>query len=507
MRVLLTVAMAVHCLSMAGLCHAELTVADIFGDHMVLQAGQPVPVWGMATPGAKVTVSTDGMQVTTTAATDGRWEVRLPAHASSTQGVEVTVSGDGTTVVLQDVVFGDVWLCSGQSNMAFPLRNADGGEAAISEADLPLIRLFVVPGGPSFDPRQTIVKTPANGQTPARGEWVVCQAGAPSVGAFSAVGFLFGREVNQFTGQPVGLIQSAVGGTPAQAWTSQEALAANPQLTHYVDNLQSARKAAAASKERPKEPPAAATRNSNSKAPTVLFNGMIQPLIPFAIKGAIWYQGEGNANSTEAAVEYATLFPAMIADWRQRWGQGDFPFLFVQLAGYDKKPAIMLLRESQRQTLALPHTGMAVALDIGDPTNIHPTNKLAVGQRLAQAARSIAYGQPVVKGGPLFASLTIVGNRVRLTFSDVGGGLVIGSPAHTASLPSAVPTAARLQGFEVAGADGKFFPAAADIDGATVVVHSPEVPTPVSVRYGWAGISDANLFNAEGFPASPFRAP
>ena len=359
------------------------------------------------------------------------------------------------------------------------------------------------------------------------------------MGTFSAVGYFFGRDIHQAKGVPVGLIHSSWGGTPAQSWTSMSALESEKDLQGYVSiikqiiadypkaresyptvladfelklkqwNESAEGKAYEAAKKtwseennkavssgKPSLPkpaiPAALPKSprppeGNAGTPTVLYNGMITPLLPYAIKGAIWYQGEANSSK---AIEYRTLFPRMIADWREKWGQGNFPFLFVQIAPHN----MMLpeIREAQLLTTQKsPNTAMAVTTDIGAATNIHPTQKEPVGARLALAARALAYGEKIEYSGPVFDAMKIEGGRAVLSFKHIGSGLVA--------------KGGELKGFTIAGADKKFVPAKAEIDGDTLVVSSETIPNPAAVRYGWDKVPDVNLFNKEGLPASPFR--
>ena len=348
-------------------------------------------------------------------------------------------------------------------------------------------------------------------------------------------------------GQPVGLIETNWGGTPAQAWTSTEKLASDPALKHYADqhaqlaanyakavanhdalqakfnadmdkwksdnglaatattmeiNTASAKAKAAHQPEAPHAPVAA---DGGQNAPSNLFDGMLAPLIPYGIKGAIWYQGEANGNSVAQAMEYRTLFPAMITDWRARWGEGDFPFFFVQLARYkNPNPGYAVLRESQAKTLSLPNTGMAVAFDVGDQDNIHPKDKLDVGKRLALAAEHVAYGKDLVYSGPVYDKIAVDSSAIRVSFTQVGGGLIIGSAPWVSDKAQPIPTTA-LVGFTVAGEDKTFYPADAKIDGNEVVVSSAQVPHPVAVRYAFID-AVGNLYNKDGLPAPPFRS-
>jgi len=549
-RVGLVVALLVGC---AGLLQADVKMSPIFGDHMVLQQGISLPVWGTADAGEKITVTVGAESGTATAGADGKWLVKLAPLPTGTTPVEMTVTGKNT-LKFTDVLIGEVWICSGQSNMEYGVKMLPDNAKVIPEANVPLLRLFAVPKKPAVMPLDAIADVPANSMI---GRWQVCApdtvVGAGAWGGFSAVGYFFGREIQKTTNGPVGLIESSWGGTPAQAWTSLSGLEKEPSLQNYANanksalanyaqnNTGYAEKEAAFQVERakwmqevnvpyqaslkawgdavakakatgqpvpPKPQPATPAPQGpidptgGPNAPTTLFNGMIAPLLPYAIKGAIWYQGESNAG---AALEYRTLFARMITDWREKWGQGDFPFLFVQLAGYQNAGGDWpLLRESQLKTLSLPNTGMASAVDVGDPANIHPGDKLTVGLRLALAAKHVAYGQSVIFSGPIYDHMKVEGNAIRLSFTQVGSGLTIGAPPTYG--PGVVPPPTdKLTDFVIAGEDQQWFPADAKIDGNDVIVSSAQVATPVAVRYAWSKMPQNNFYNKEGLPASPFR--
>lgn len=634
----------------------NVRLAKLFGDHMVLQCDRPVAVWGWADPGGAVKVSIAGQRRTAVVDGNGKWMVKLrPLRAGGPY--EMTVEGSDTRK-LTNVMAGEVWVCSGQSNMVWWVRNGEFGvlnkDQEVASANHPNLRLFMVPNVTAFQPREDV-----------EGEgWKVCSP--ETIGAFSGVAYFFGRALQAHFDVPIGLIQTAWGGTQAEAWTSRETLKALPEFAPLVADmddaipripeLQKAYEEASAKWEaaldshdaglmngqplwaafdldtshwsemtlptswenagypkldgfmwfrkevdlpdrwagsdavlhlgpindtdwtyfngelvgqlppgqlwntpRVYQVPGALVRegrnvivvrvrdigntggicgvpedlhldqrsgaapsvslagpwlcrvgcdlgtlpprpappvfvDGNPNAPTVLYNAMVAPLIPYGIRGVIWYQGESNA---QRAYQYRSLFPAMIRGWREAWGQGDFPFLFVQLANFMAvKPepaddAWAELREAQLMTLSLPKTGMAVAIDIGEADNIHPANKQEVGARLALAARHVAYGENLVYSGPLFRKFSVEGSRVRLHFDHAGGGLVAKGDT--------------LTGFAIAGEDRKFVWANARIDGDTVLVSSPQVAHPVAVRYGWAINPVCNLYNQEGLPASPFR--
>ncbi len=532
-------------LAAGPLLEAEVKMPAIFGDHMVLQQEAVLPVWGTAEAGEKVTVAVGAESASATADANGRWTVKLPPLPNGAPPVTMTVAGKNTRLTFTDVLVGDVWVCSGQSNMEYPLSGAHNTAVELPKSNDPELRLFHVQRATSLQPNPDVV-----------GSWRLC---APDTAkGFTAVGYFFGRELRTSLNRPIGLIEAAWSGTEAQAWTSLGGLKKEPSLHGYVDKytlnaanypkaladlpaqnaafqvahdawyrdvnpaLQVALKdwkdavdkAKAAgqpppprpqpSKPFPSPPP---DPTGGPHGPSNLFNGMIAPLIPYAIKGAIWYQGESNASQ---AMEYRTLFPLMISDWRRHWALGDFPFLFVQLASYDESvhPAQdwALLRESQMKTLALPNTGMASAVDIGDPAAIHPQDKMDVGLRLAFAAKHIAYGQNLVFSGPIYDSMKVEGNSIRVSFTQTGGGLVVGrAPWIPASMKKNPVSATDLESFTIAGADHNWVPAQAKIDGAAVVVSSREITQPVAVRYGWCDAPRCNLYNKEGLPASPFR--
>jgi sialate O-acetylesterase len=436
-----------------------------------------------------------------TADDHGRWRVtldRLPAGGP----YQLSISGNNK-LRFKNVYVGEVWVCSGQSNMQWPLAFTANAPRAIANSANPKIRLFTVPMRVSLRPRRNVQAT-----------WVEC--GPKTVGGFSAVAYFFGRDLQKALGVPVGLIHTSWGGTVAEAWTSGPALAADPDLKYlaergeaYAKNypkmvekyfseleryLASARQVWEQKKELVPAPNPPVLNNPN--IPTVLYNGMIAPLIPFAMRGVIWYQGESNAGR---AYEYRTLLPAMIKDWRHHWKQGDFPFLIVQLAPFGYQPgkpqensAWAELREAQLLTaLKVPKTGLAVITDVGDARDIHPRKKAPVGARLALAARAIAYKEKIVYSGPIYDKKDIEGNKVILSFKHVGGGLTRSGD--------------KLLGFTICGKDHKFVNAGAEIKGDQVVVSSPDVSEPVAVRYAWADCPVANLQNKEGLPAAPFR--
>ncbi len=477
---------------------ADVTLPALLADHMVVQRGFPVHVWGMAAPGEAIGVSFRDETRTATADILGRWSVYLsPAEAGGP--FVLTVKGNNT-LQLKDILVGDVWVVSGQSNMEFPLKRAANAEAEISLAKYPHIRIFQVDRTASEYPLENVTaKT-----------WAACTP--ETVGNTSAVAYFFARNIQQKENVPIGLIESYWGGTPAEAWTSLRALSADASLmpvfsarnkmveTQSTTVLQLEKEARdldrAATEARAEGKPEPARPwhpDFASWSPGALYNGMIAPLAHSAIRGVIWYQGESNA-SPDRAFLYSRLFQTMIRDWRRSWGEGDFPFLFVQIANFNAEPDSLWpeVRDAQRQALALKNTGMATTIDIGSPTDLHPANKQDVGLRLALAARAISYGEKVEYSGPLYREATAEDHAVRVWFDHAAGGLVAKN--------------GELKGFEVAGTDRKFLPADARIEGSSVLVSSSAVPLPVYVRYGWAPSPDCNLYNREGLPASPFRS-
>ncbi len=470
---------------------ADVRLPSVFGNGMVLQRDRPCPVWGRADAGELVTVTFRDQRIQTTADALGRWQVTLrPTPAGGPFTLEV--SGKNTIAIF-DVLTGEVWLASGQSNMGWAVRQSNNAEQEIASSANSQIRFFKV--------ENTVAAAPAED---VKGAWSA--ASPATTGAYSAAGYFFARNLNEKLKVPVAILQSAWGGTPAESWVRASALSADPALMpvysywagvieSYPENALRHASAVAQWEANGKQgarpnPPAGP---GHPHTPSGLWNGMIAPLVPYAIQGAIWYQGETNATVARAP-HYNRLFSTLITDWRSAFGQGDFPFLFVQLANYARpgtNDGWPLLREAQLKTLGLLNTGMAVTIDIGESQDIHPKNKQDVGLRLALPARAIAYGEKVVYSGPIFRQSAREGASIRLWFDHASNGLAARGGA--------------LQGFELAGADGKFAPAEARIDGQTVVVSCPDVKSPVQARYAWADDPKATLTNAEGIPASPFR--
>ena len=473
---------------------AEVLPHALFTEGTVLQRGVSVPVWGKAKFGEKITVEFRGQKAEATADLNGKWLVHLKKMDAGGP-FKMVIRGENT-ITLTNVCVGEVWVCSGQSNMGFTLRQADNAEAAIAASADTQLRLFKVPNV-TADLPQYNVKT----------SWQV--SGPTSVPNFSAVAYFFGRDLRKKLGVPVGLIDTSWGGSYAEAWCDRETLetvlpAAFDRYAASIKNFDPEKakaafekvkakfqadvaKAKAEGQPAPKPPRQPEDPRTTKNRPTVLFNAMLAPLQPFGIRGAIWYQGESNAGHSK---EYQTLFPAMIDCWRKTWGLGDFPFLFVQIAPYQGQPPE--IREAQLISWQkTKNTSMVVITDHGTADDIHPKAKEPVGARLALAARVLAYGEKIEYSGPVFKKIKISAGKAVLSFEHLGGGLVAKDGA--------------LKGFTIAGADKKFVAADAAIEGDTVVVSSAQVQQPIAVRYGWANVPDVNLFNKADLPATPFR--
>ena len=500
MKRILTLLTALLISAISALSAANLSFSGTFTDHAVLQRDAVTPVWGWADPNEQVAVTFGTQNKSATADATGKWQVKLDPMPASAKGRDLVVQSaiENRKSKITDVVVGDVWLCSGQSNMHFRMKTVENAPKEIADADHPNLRFFTLVHQFDQNPCENAV-----------GAWKSVSPGTAA--DCSAVAYYFGRDLMQKLGVPVGLLVSSVGGTRIESWMRSETLVATGQsgsliekwakvspeefknigtvyrdYQHQRDEVfpQAVKEAKAKGALLPPEPIMPKQRCHD--CPSALHNGMIAPLEPFAIRGAIWYQGESNSAQPAA---YEKLLPAMIADWRRVWG-AELPFLFVQLAPYrDTHPAF---REAQHRIWhATPRTAMVVTTDVGDATNIHPTRKQPVGARLALAARALSYGELVEYSGPVFKSLSVEGNRAVISFTHMGEGLVAQGDS--------------LKGFTMAGVDWKFIPARAVIEGSTVVVTSEKIAKPVAVRYGWATVPDGNLFNREGLPAAPFR--
>jgi len=485
----MTLRLAVLCLltitAFRGNAFADVTLPGLISDHMVLQRGVPARVFGSANPGEAVRVTFRNQTARTVADALGRWEVWLQPLAPG-PAADMTIAG-ANTITIGDVLVGDVWIGSGQSNMQWAVRQSDNAAAEIAGAKCPDIRLFYVPRVPSAVPVEDV-----------KAKWVVCSP--ETLGEFSAVLYYFGRTLNQDLKAPMGLIHSSWGGSPIASWISGPSLATNSRLeplvafwanviAQYPDAVirhqQAVKQWEAKGSQGAR--PAAPMGPGHPHEPTTLFNGMIAPLVKYTIKGALWYQGETEAGRAQGHV-YGEALMTLVRDWRRAFAQGDFPFYWVQLANYGnatKNGHWMRVQEGQVAATSLRGTGVAVITDIGNPTDIHPTNKQDVGRRLALLAQDRA-------ASPLYRQFTREGNALRIWFDHVGKGLAVrgGGP---------------LKGFQIAGSDGKYVAATATIDGSTVVVSSPDVANPRSVRYAWDYNPDGNLTNAAGLPASLFR--
>lgn len=474
---------------------AELKLPTIYGNSMVLQRDLPVHIWGWANPEQEVTVEIKGKSYSTKAAQDGKWTVHGDALAASFEPIEIKVTAGSEKITLNDVLVGEVWVCSGQSNMQWSIRNSVDGDLAALSADQPGIRLISVPNRAAQQPTYTF-----------SGEWK--PASAETVTNFSAVGYFFGKKLSETLDVPIGLINNAWGGSAAEAWTTEETMLANSATQGIVTGWQErvakfeALKAELEAKgelsKEDKDKLANANKQLNGNhRPANLYNGCLAPVIGYPIRGVIWYQGESNAGR---AYQYRELFPMMINLWRKDWNIGDFPFYWVQLADYlpvKSEPGESNwaeLREAQTMATSLPKTGQAVIIDLGTGSDIHPPNKEDVASRLVRLALANDYGYKVQASSPTYLS-HMVGEdgKVTLTFSDVAGGLK-------------AMDSKEVLGFTIAGDDKKFYPAQAEIKGKdTIVVSHPDVKAPVAVRYAWADNPVANVYSSVILPLTPFR--
>jgi sialate O-acetylesterase len=445
---------------------AEITLPSIIGDSMVLQRDREVPIWGWDAPGTTVTVKMGDAEVSAKADGEGRWLVNLPAMPAGGPHA-LTITGTDTKTI-KDILIGEVWLCSGQSNMEWPVSASNNPEEEAAAANYPSIRHIKIPHVPAATPQSNV---PSDG-------WKLCSP--ETVPNFTAVGYFFGRELHKELDVPIGLIGSNWGGTRIEPWTPPEGFQHIPALKSIADNLE-------------KFPEKSADGKINHQSPLALYNGMIAPLVPYAIRGAIWYQGESNNGED---MQYHEKMKALIDGWRTIWKNDEMPFYFVQLAPFrygGDQTRLPRIWEAQAATLSVPHTGMAVTVDISDIADIHPRNKQDVGKRLALWALAQTYGREgIVYSGPLFKLAEVEGNKVRIEFDHVGGGLVSRDDQP-------------LTHFQLAGEDGAFVDAEAVIEDDTVVVSAESVQEPMHVRFAWHEEAEPNLSNKEGLPASPFR--
>jgi sialate O-acetylesterase len=490
---------------------AELKLAALFSDGMVLQRDQEVPVWGWADPGSEVTVSFAGADHIARAGADGKFMIRLKRMKASVEPQSLVAEAGEESIEVQNILIGEVWLCSGQSNMQWPVERSHDFENEKTAANYPLIRMFL-----------TDLAANTELQKDCTGSWKVCTP--ETVGEFSATAYFFGRDLHNELDVPIGLIRSCWGGTRIEAWSPMDSLRQYPSVVEDKAQLdqraltfdetveeeryaaaleqwqEKERQAKAEGKKPPRKPRLKAHPHKNQNYPANLYNAMIHPLIPYGMRGAIWYQGEANAHAIDQAIVYRDLLENMVSQWRKDW-DNEFPFYAVQLVNF-KKPQVQpvedtpwaFIRESfLKFHKEVPNAGIAVGIDVGAADDIHPKNKQAIGYRLAQQALAKSYGIDIISGGPIYKSMKKNGNQIIIQFDDVGSGLVEqgGEPLKT---------------FAIAGEDKQFVAAHAVIVDDTVIVSATEVPDPVAVRYAWADNPvGCNLFNKEGLPASPFR--
>jgi sialate O-acetylesterase len=482
---------------------ADITLAPLFRDGAVLQRDQPLVVWGRAAAAEKVEVKFRGQTASVITGADGRWRVTLTAEKASNVPSELVATG-ANTVVVKDVLVGDVWLCSGQSNMAMLVRTSNDAEREMAAANFPQIRQFKVPTAVAARRAEDVA-----------GTWVACTPA--SAGSFSAAAYYFARDLHRRLGVPIGIVNSSWGGTQIEGWISEETMKELPlaqdifdrwtkRLAEYPTAVAAHEKAQAkweadrakaqAAGQAFKRKKGSAPEGPNSRwMPGGIYNAMIAPLVPYSFRGVLWYQGEANAARHP---EYGTLFTAMIKQWRADFCQ-PLPFFFVQLANYEsgqgnRGEIWAFQREAQARALTLPSTGMVVTIDIGDPKDIHPTNKQEVGRRLALQVRRQLFGERIDAEGPVFAGAKTEGGAMRVTF------------ARAAAIKLEPAKGDGRVAFEVAGADRVFVPAEAKLDGRTLLVSAESVPAPVAVRYAWRNSPDARLFGTSGLPAAPFRS-
>lgn len=475
------------CLTVISLAESQVKaeidfkVSGLFHDHMVVQRETDAPIWGWGKPGEQVSIRTSWNRKTTRTeiAKDGSWKTTI-ATPKAGGPYEIEIKSEDDEVELKNVLSGEVWICSGQSNMQWKMRGfgLKHFEEDVKKAKYPEIRLCLIPQVLGLEPQKDV-----------KASWAVCSP--QSVLGFSAVAYFFGSELHQELDVPIGLISTNWGGSSAEAWVSEEVLRKEfsefkPEFSEYEKHL---KKGDGLYENRAKDKPKGLSQTS----PAVLYNTMIEPLLSFAMRGVVWYQGESNVKNPE---QYRTLFPAVIQDWRSRWGQGDFPFYYVQIAPFvykQEKIPVAFLREAQLMALSEPNTGMVVTMDIGDAANIHPKEKKPVGERLALLALARTYGkEDLVDSGPLYESQEIEGENIRIHFTSLGTGLASSDDEA-------------LTHFTIAGRNKKFYPADAVIDGDTIVVRSKKVPRPAAVRFGWGNADEPNLMNKEGLPSSSFR--
>ncbi len=495
--------LALLCLTFASLCAADLRLPAVFSDHMVLQRDKAVAVWGWADADEEVSVEFAGQKKAAKADASGKWFLRLDPLTASAESRKLIATGkDGRQAEVSDVLVGDVWLGSGQSNMAMTVNRAKDFEQEKAAANFPLIRHFKEESAGA-----------ASAQSQAKGRWLACTP--DNIGGFSATLYFFGREIHREAGVPVGLINTSVGGTPIEAWIAPEVQATVPALKAALEAQSAATpkidpekakadyavelkkfkaakaKAAAEGTKAPRPPRNAAEVSERKGSYGQLFNGKVAPLVPYTLKGMLWYQGEANSSDARAPL-YVHQLSALVTDWRARWGE-ELPFAWVQLPNFSRPgEGWPLMRESMLKTLSLPKTGMAVTIDIGEARDIHPKNKQEVGRRLSLWALGTVYARKVAAtSGPLPAGHEIKGAEVVVTLTHADG--------------LKTRDGAPVKGFQLAGADKQWKPATGRIEGTRLIVTSAEVAAPVALRYAWLDFPETNLVNSADLPASPFR--
>ncbi|MFO0943940.1 MAG: sialate O-acetylesterase [Pirellulales bacterium] len=486
-------------LAASSLLAAELKLANLFSDHMVLQRDKAVTVWGWAPADQQVAVEFSGQRLQTQTNSEGKWQVRLQPLAANKQPQQLVVTSGDKKLTVDDILVGEVWLGSGQSNMAMTVARSNNFEQEKAKSNLPTIRMF-----------REDSSAAATVQLDSKGKWTVCSG--DSVGGFSATLFFFGRQLAQELDVPVGLINSSVGGTPIESWIARDVQMEVKQLKDALEATESKFDEAAAKanyekalerwktqsakakeegKAAPQKPTDPIEQRKRRGGPGGLFNAKIAPLIPYTLRGVVWYQGEANSQDGKGQL-YGTQLQLLVSDWRKRWNE-ELPFAWVQLPNFNRDgDGWSLVREGMLKSLSLPKTGMAITVDIGDPKDIHPKNKQDVGSRLASWALATVYGKtnfPIC--GPIASKHSVNGQSIAIDWKYTDGGLVAKD--------------GELRGFEIAGDDHQWHPATAKIEGVRVLVSSSMVTKPVAVRYAWASNPDVNLYNVKNLPASPFR--
>lgn len=474
---------------------AAITLPSLISDNMVLQQDVPIHIWGKASPGEHISVNILNQKQYTVANIDGNWQVWLHPMKDA-NNITLTVSGENT-LVIKNILLGDVWFAAGQSNMEWSVRKSNNSKEEIANANFPEIRFF--------DAERSFSDTE---KADIKGKWVICSP--ETVEEMTGAGYFFARGIHQHLKLPIGLIDASWGATRCEAWTPIEAFKTDSRLNYWTTKWEiyqqdfpklyeeyeakhknwkvMAEKAKQNGAEIPKEP--REPKRKTKFEPSVIYNGVVAPLSNYTIKGVIWYQGENNAYEDEA-YPYRFLFPTMIEYWREAWKQGDIPFIYAQLSTLWKHPYWPVLRESQAKALKLKNTAMVATYDIGDSTDAHFKNKQAVGKRFELAARKLVYGEDIVASGPIFRQMTIEGGFLRIWFDNTDG--LVSSDGK------------ELVGFEIAGDDQNFYPAKATMDGNTILIYNKNVPKPSNARYLFKDVIIGNLTNRSGLPAFPFR--